>query len=103
MGIITINSKAKLPQAIDDVSYSFLRGTTNTLDVLNNDLIYSLPAIISSVTPPNNNGTVTIINNGTELEYTSDSGFIGFESFQYTLTDAANNTSTAIVTIQVHN
>ena len=53
---------------------------------------------IESTTNPQN-GTVTF--NGQDVTYTANTGFFGFDSFEYTISDGNGGTDTAIVDIQV--
>ncbi len=53
---------------------------------------------IESTTQPQN-GTVTF--SGQEVTYTANTGFFGFDSFEYTISDGNGGTDTAIVDIQV--
>ena len=69
------------------------------IDVLGNDGLGSEPTMITEVTDPAN-GTVTINADGT-VTYTPDPDFNGTDTFEYTITDANGNTSTAAVTVFV--
>ena len=75
---------------------------SNTLNVLENDNI--LPGNgedldIISVTAPAH-GTVTVTN-GVALSYTPAAGFLGTETFSYSVTDGLGGTGTAQVTVKV--
>lgn len=101
MGTFTINNKGIKPSANRDVITTG-NGIPTIISVLDNDLGYNLPLLIIDVTTPDQGGTVTIINGGTELEYTSDVNYSqGDENFSYTLTDSEGLTSTALVTVTV--
>ncbi|MCH7226909.1 Ig-like domain-containing protein [Haloferula sp. A504] len=77
--------------------------TSNTLNVLENDNV--LPAngedfeIISTQDGPSN-GSVIIVN-GDALSYSPDPGFLGDDSFTYTVADGYGGTKTAAVTVSV--
>jgi len=75
--------------------------TNVSLAVLSNDSAGSGGAIlIQSVTQPAN-GTVTIVNGGSSLSYTPKSGFVGTDTFRYTIANGQSQTATATVTITV--
>ncbi len=67
---------------------------TNDSDPENDDLS------ITDVTQPNNG---TIVNNGTSLTYTPNTGFIGEETIQYTIDDGHGDQAQAQVIITVEN
>ncbi len=67
---------------------------TNDSDPENDDLS------ITDVTQPNNG---TIVNNGTSLTYTPNTGFIGEETIQYTIDDGHGDQAQAQVIISVEN
>lgn len=85
-----------------DDEYSARRNSLNTvLNVLGNDSDPNNGSLtIISVTAPDQNGTVQIIN-GNSLSYTPNSGFLGLETFSYTVRNSVNRTSTAMVTVMV--
>ena len=91
------------PTANDD-PLSVTRDTTdNVLNVLSNDSI--LPdagetLTIMSVGPTDMGGTVT--NTGTSLLYTPLAGFVGDETFTYTINDGNTGTATATVVVTVN-
>ncbi len=89
--------------AIDD-SISTLPGEPVEIDVLAND---NQNLTITAVTN-GQNGTVVIDNNNTpnessddRLVYTPNEGFIGEDSFTYTVTDSEGNTETSTVKVNV--
>lgn len=55
---------------------------------------------ISEVTQPSNG---TVVNNGSAITYTPNAGFIGEDSFTYTIDDGNGGTATATVSITVEN
>lgn len=57
------------------------------------------PLAVDSVVIQGSNGTVT--NNGSDVTYTPDTGFIGTDSFVYTVTDGKGGYDTATVTVTV--
>jgi subtilisin family serine protease len=112
---VTINVQfvARDPIAVDntfDVLINSL-AAANKLDVMANDVQGTGGAVkFSTQTPPTtaNGGTVTIDDNGTATNFSDDfyryappAAFTGQDSFDYTIVDALNKTSTGHVTIQV--
>ena len=89
------------PAASDD-SLTVLRNSSATLiDVLTNDTDPENDDLsISDVTQPSNG---TIVNNGTSLTYTPNTGFIGEEIIQYTVDDGHGDQAQAQVIIAVEN
>ncbi|WP_257669673.1 Ig-like domain-containing protein [Parapedobacter tibetensis] len=90
------------PVANDDTAET-LAETAVTIPVLNNDEEGDAPidsATVTIVTPPTN-GTVTVNTDGTVV-YTPNPGFIGEDTFTYTVEDENGNPSnTATVVVQV--
>ena len=85
--------------AVDD-SFTTNQGTSVSGNLQSNDRgIVNTPAIYN-LTATAANGTATVNNNGS-FTYTPASGFNGFDSFTYSLTDAQGNQSSASVTISV--
>lgn len=76
------------------------------IDILDND--NDIPTLGTLTTTNPTSGTVTLNNNGTPnnpsddtVTYTPNSGFIGSDTFTYTLCDDQGNCSTATVTVVV--
>ncbi len=97
-----------LPDAVnDDFAIPEQSGST-TLDVLANDMdLDSTPLELVSFTPAAN-GTVIRDDKNTpgdttddELIYTPDAGFVGVDTFTYTVQDPFGDTDTATVLVQV--
>ncbi|MEC8555466.1 MAG: Ig-like domain-containing protein [Planctomycetota bacterium] len=93
------------PTAVDH-SFDVIEETTETLTVLANDL--GGPAnesgdilTITSVGPASNGGSVTIAADGSSLDYTPASGFLGTDTFSYTVEDQGGLSDTATVTVNV--
>ena len=87
------------PPAANDVDTTVVRGTATFIDVLENDSDPDGdPLTVASVTQPAN-GVVT--NFGEFVEYTPNDGFIGQDSFTYTISDGQGGEATAEVRIQV--
>ncbi|MFN8124286.1 MAG: Ig-like domain-containing protein [Thermoleophilia bacterium] len=85
------------PQAADD-TVTAGPGDPVEIDVTANDSGADLT--LTGVTQPGN-GTVTI--SGGRAVYTPAPGFLGDDTFTYTVTDAVGNTSTATVRVTVRN
>ena len=82
-------------------SYQDGVGGAQTLNVLANDTDPADGSLsISSYTNPAN-GTLTLIDSGTEFSYTPNTGFFGTDTFTYVATDGTRLSNTATVTIQV--
>ena len=92
--------------AIDD-AVTTTGNTPVTIDVFVND--NDLPTSGAFTTTNPSNGTVVINDNGTpdpsddDLTYTPNTGYIGIDTFTYTICDLLGNCSTATVTIVVSN
>ncbi len=89
------------PTANND-TLTVLRNSSATLiDVLTNDSDPENDDLsITDVTQPNNG---TVVNNGTSLTYTPNTGFIGEETIQYTIDDGHGDQAQAQVIITVEN
>jgi lysophospholipase L1-like esterase len=105
-GSLLINggsSDGNAPPTARDDDYSVSSGSgSRTFDVLDNDSDPDEPGDtirVFSVTPASNGGTV--VNNITGIRYTPAPGFVGTETFDYTIADEAGLTSTATVTVNV--
>jgi hypothetical protein len=88
----------RAPTAAND-SATTTAGVAVTIDVLANDTDPDGDALsIASVTEPTN-GTATVENG--RVVYTPNAGFVGSDSFTYTITDGKGGSATATVTITV--
>jgi hypothetical protein len=88
--------------AIDD-SYIFSDNKTHNLDVLANDLPVAATKTITAVTSPSNGGTASIHSGGGSIDYQRATGFIGIETFDYTVsggTPTGTDTGTVGVTLR---
>ena len=56
--------------------------------------------VITAITAPTD-GAAVILGNQIEIEYTPNSGFVGSDSFDYTVSDPRGGTSTATITVDV--
>jgi len=94
--------------AIDD-SAKVTKDTFSQISVLENDVASagSTLAISSFNSTTTQGGSVSLFDNGTsntaddKLVYTPALGFVGFDSFEYVVTDNNGHTDTAIVSVQV--
>lgn len=75
--------------------------TPVTVHLLGNDVLGTVPTFITDVEPPVNGGSVTFDPSAGTATYTPASGFIGTDSFTYTITDGDGQTSSATVTVNV--
>ncbi|WP_317903049.1 Ig-like domain-containing protein [Cerina litoralis] len=92
--------------ALDD-AVATIETQSLEIDMLANDNDLSTDDVLTTTNP--SNGTVTINDNGTPnnvtddtITYTADNGFIGTDTFTYTLCDINGNCSTAKVTVVVN-
>jgi len=87
------------PIAIDD----FVTGTVNTdisIFVLDNDTPdRNALSVIGVPSQTNSGGTISIVSN--DLVYTPQFGFVGTDSFSYTIADSFDATASATVTVEV--
>ncbi|MCB9571896.1 MAG: tandem-95 repeat protein [Kofleriaceae bacterium] len=86
------------PVAVADTA-TVDEGTSVTVAVLSNDTgLGDAPLVVTATDPPH--GTVVVNADGT-VTYTPDPGYQGADVFDYTVTDADGQASTATVTIDV--
>lgn len=85
------------PRATND-TFTLFSGGSARFDVLANDTGESLR--VTGVTPTQS-GTLQISDDGQTVLYTPNSTFLGRDSFGYTVTDAAGNTGTATISVEV--
>lgn len=101
---ITVTPVNDPPTANDDSFNVAVNSTDVTLDVLANDSIApdeGETLTITAVGPTSHGGIVEIGDDGTYLEYTPAAGFIGLETFTYTIDDGNGGTAMATVTVNV--
>jgi len=98
---ITVEAVTDKPNAVDDTA-STEQDTAVTIDVTGNDSYgtdnpaTSNPVVVSSAPT---NGTATVV--GDDIEYTPAAGFVGTDTFTYTIEDSTQDTDTASVTVTV--
>lgn len=91
----------QLPKATDDVYRVAEDTTSNTLNVLINDLVDSRGNLsIVAVGTPDAGGSAQIVG-GRSLRYTPQANFTGKETFTYTVSDGLGSTSQATVSVEV--
>jgi hypothetical protein len=105
-----------VPVAFDDITTVLINSTNNIINVLANDNFGLDGAINGGLTMTNGTrisasvqgGSINIDNKNTPntlddvFIYTPKAGFSGTDSFQYTITDASGDASTATVTVTVN-
>jgi len=100
---IVFTSDNRAPLASDDVFEINEDSDVQVFSVLVNDSDPdALPLTIASIQNGPGNG-VASVRNGTLIEYRPNAGFVGGDSFQYTVVDSGGLTATATVTIDVAN
>ena len=116
---ITVNDVGEviIPTAIDDTAIVGVNSSNNTIDVLVNDIVGLDGFIDGGLTATNGTlqsgttegGLMVVDDKNTpettddKILYTPKQGFIGVDTFQYTITDASGDAATATVTITVGN
>jgi beta-glucosidase len=85
--------------AVDD-SFTTNQGVSVSGNLQTNDQGLVNTPVIYNLTRTANHGAVNIADNGT-ISYTPTSGFSGFDSFDYSVTDSQGNQSSATATISV--
>ncbi len=96
---ITVNSVNDLPVAIDDNASVSVDGTLNS-SVGGNDTGLGDTPVTFSLTTDVSNGTLTFNTDGT-YTYIPNAGYVGNDSFTYTVCDTDGDCSTATVTITI--
>jgi hypothetical protein len=99
-GFVTVSVINNAPIAVDDKGTIHWSTRTITMNVLDNDNDPDNdPFVIVSITQPQNGIAVLV---GSTIVYTSDIGYMGSDSLQYTITDW-EKASTATVYLNVNN
>ncbi|MDD9912760.1 MAG: Ig-like domain-containing protein [Alphaproteobacteria bacterium] len=98
---VTVNVTNTAPDAVND-STTTAYNTPVIITVLTNDTDpEGDPLSITGTTSPSN-GTI-VVNAGSTITYTPNTGFSGTDTFTYTITDGHGGTDTATVTVVVDN
>ncbi|MBI3254777.1 MAG: Ig-like domain-containing protein, partial [Nitrosarchaeum sp.] len=95
---LSVNSINDAPIARNDTA-STLENTPVTILVLNNDSDIDGDLLTVNSITQGTNGTITT--NGTAVTYTPKLNFNGTDSFTYTISDGANTSNSAMVTVIV--
>ena len=96
--MVTVSDVNVDPVANDDTA-STAEDTAVTIDVLANDSDADGDTLTVDSVTDSPNGTA--VNNGTDVTYTPDIGFLGDDSFTYTVIDGNGGSATATVTVTV--
>ena len=94
---VTVNVNA--PPVVVDDQFNVLQDTTRLLDVLANDTSPDLDQLTLVSVVGVTNGSIVNINNF--LEYTPNAGFLGVETFTYTMRDDNGGEATGTVSLTV--
>lgn len=94
---VTFNDAGLPPTAKNDTSTVTADTKNNQISVLDNDVTNGAPPSLNLASQPTH-GTAKVSNSA--VLYTPDAGFVGHDSFRYTLT-TANGSSTATVSVTV--
>ena len=91
----------QLPLAADDGLTVFRNSGATLIDILDNDSDPDNDTLtVTNVIQPANG---TVVNNGTSLTYTPNNGYVGIDTFQYTVDDGNGGQATATVSVEVLN
>ena len=89
------------PLAVDDAFSGFSSNAPLAITVMVNDSDPDLdPLTVTSVSGPAN-GTAVVAAGGGFVNYSPDAGFIGTDTFTYTIADGAGGTDSATVTVEI--
>jgi hypothetical protein len=87
------------PNAVDDAASFEVNSGPHTIGVLTNDTDPDADALTIASVTQGAHGAVA--NNGSSVSYTSNTNFIGTDTFTYTVDDGHSHTDTATVTVTV--
>ena len=87
------------PNAVDDAATFDVNTGLHTIGVLANDTDPDADALTISAVTQGAHGVVA--SNGTSVSYTANAGFIGTDTFTYTVDDGHSHTDTATVAVTV--
>ena len=90
---------AAADSATTDVDTAIVITETN---LLSNDELGDTPTTITTVETTSANGGTIVDNGDTTYTYTPAAGFIGTDTFSYTITDTDGDTSSAVVAVEVN-
>ncbi len=86
------------PSASNDTFAVGMNAATE-LDVLSNDTDSDAFSITAMTEPTNG----SLVNNSSTITYTANDGYVGSDTFSYTITDTAGQESSAVVTLSIAN
>ena len=100
---VTVSGRNDSPIARHDDLFVDEQSSDNVLDVLLNDSDPDANDTLTviSVGPTDQGGTASVAADGLSVVYTPDPGFIGHETFSYTIQDGSGATATATVAVEV--
>ena len=100
---ITVSGRNDPPVARHDDLFVDEQSSDNVLDVLHNDSDPDANDTLTviSVGPTDQGGTASVAADGLSVVYTPNAGFIGNETFSYTIQDGSGATATATVAVDV--
>ncbi|UMA66195.1 Ig-like domain-containing protein [Roseivivax marinus] len=96
---VTVNGLEDDPEAVNDVAETVTDAPV-IIDVLANDSDADGDLLMVTGTTAPVSGSVAVNGDGT-VTYTPDAGFVGTDTFDYTLSDGDGPTATATVTVEV--
>jgi len=87
------------PMTLDDLQIEVIENTATTIDVLANDTDFDGDSLLIDSFSVSGHGDVII--NANKIVYTPDSGYVGGDSFSYTVSDGFGGYSTSAVDLTV--
>ena len=103
--VVVVSPGNDAPTANDDTGLTVTQDTSqNTLDLLGNDSFVPDTGETLTITGVSNvtaGATVEIASDGLSVRYTPVAGFLGADTFTYTISDGNGGTDTATATIEV--
>jgi hypothetical protein len=98
----TVNITVAAPPVANNDAVTTAQSTAVSFDPRTNDTDPNSYALTVSATSPPANGTATVNTGGTGVTYTPMTGFIGTDTFTYSITDGHGGGATATDTITVN-
>jgi YD repeat-containing protein len=98
---VTVTTANQAPDAVNDTKVA-QKNTTLNFDPRTNDTDPESNSLtITSVSTPLH-GSISIISSGTQLSYSPTTGYVGADSFTYTISDGMGGSDTATVSVSVN-
>lgn len=88
------------PDAVNDAAMVLQNSSGNLIDVLANDTDPDAGQTLT-ITAVTQGANGSVVNNGNNVSYTPTAGFVGSDSFTYTISDGNGGTDTATVNVSV--